>query len=312
MSPQPGTAPGRTRRTPLVAGVLLTLLAATVLTGPRTAAAAVAATTTIGEPGHITLTAPKTVDAGAEALLDVTYANTSGRPVVSATVTVTFAPEADGSLSADRFSWWSPDPEHHTGTVIGDAANRTITVTLRDLAPGAANRTVVYVPFKGTASGRAPLSAALVETFADGPAATDLGGLTIDAVSATNLAVSLDASPKGLGVSHATFTATVTNRGPAATTAARLRLTYPSAFTGPSAPGCAVDGAARTVTCDLGVIPAGGSVTRSLGLYTRLLVISGRLTVTASRLDSAPADPQPSDDTASAGCTAITGLLVRC
>ncbi|MFF0307887.1 hypothetical protein ACFYSC_10675 [Streptosporangium sp. NPDC004379] len=309
MSPQTGVAPGRTRRTPLLAGVLLALLAVTVLTGPRAAAAA---TTTIGQPGHITLTAPTTVDAGGEALLDLNYTNVSGLPVDSATVTVTFAPEADGSLSAGSFSWWSPDPEHHTDTVVGNAANRTITVTLRDLAPGAANRTVVYVPFKSTASGQAPLSAALVETTPEGPATTDLGGLTIGAVSSANLAVSLDASPKGLGVSHATFTATVTNRGPAATTAARLRFTYPSAFTGPSAQGCAVDAAARTVTCDLGAIPAGGSVTRSMGLYTRLLVISGRLTVTASRLDSAPADPQPSDDTASATCTALTGLLVRC
>ncbi|GAA4227404.1 DUF11 domain-containing protein [Streptosporangium album] len=294
-------------------GVLLALLAAAGLAGPAPAAADDATTITIGQPGHITLTAPRTVNPGAEALLDLTYTNTSGRAVGSAPLTITLAPEADSSLNVGGLSWWSPDVEGHTQGVTGDNATRTITVDWRSFDPGDTNRTVVYLPFKDTASGSVPLHATLTENFDDGPVTTDLGDLTINAIPpAADLAVSLDASPKNLGVLYATFTATVTNQGPATATAARLRFTYPKGFAQPSAPGCAVNTSARTATCDLGALPAGGSVTRSLGLHTQLLTISNHLTVTAARLDSTPADPRSSNDTASATCSAITGLLVRC
>ncbi|MFF5212342.1 hypothetical protein [Streptosporangium sp. NPDC000396] len=308
-----GIASGRVRRTSVVSGLLLMLLVAAGLVGPQRAAADEGTTITIGQPGHITLTAPRTVAPGAEALLDLSYTNTSDRRIETAPLTITFAPEADSSLDAGRLSWWSPDPEGHTRAVTGDTTSRTVTVDWRDFDPGDTNRTVIYLPFKTTASGQVPLHATLTENFADGPVTTDLGSLTINAIPpVADLAVSLAASPRGLGVAYATFTATVTNRGPAAATAARLRFTYPAGFAQPAASGCAVDTGARTVTCDLGALPAGGSVTKSLGLHTQLLVISTRLTVTARRLDSTPADTQPANDTASATCSAITGLLVIC
>ncbi|WP_326825317.1 hypothetical protein [Streptosporangium sp. NBC_01756] len=312
MSSTTSTAPGRTRRISMVSGVLLALLAAVGLAGPQPAAAD-DTTITIGQPGHITLTAPKTVAPGDEALLDLNYTNTSGRTIGAASLTITFAPEADSSLDVGSLSWWSPDPEGHTQTATGDSATRTVTVGWSSFDPGDTNRTVVYLPFKNTASGSVPLHATLTENFDDGPVPTDLGDLTINAIPpAADLAVSLNASPKNLGVLYATFTATVKNQGPAAATAARLRFTYPRGFAQPSAPGCTVNTSARTATCDLGALPAGGSVTRTLGLHTQLLTISNHLTVTAARLDSTPADPQPANDAASATCSAITGLLVRC
>ncbi|MFJ2030233.1 hypothetical protein [Streptosporangium sp. NPDC087985] len=313
MSPTTCATPGRTRRTSVVSGLLLAFLAAVGVVVPQPAAADDATTITIGQPGHITLTASRTVAPGGEALLDLVYTNTSDRTIASAPLTITFAPEADSSIDAGRLSWWSPDVAGHTQAVTGDTAARTVTVDWRSFAPGDTNRTVVYIPFKNSASGKVPLHATLIENFDDGPVTTDLGDLTINtAPPAADLAVSLDSSPKGLGVLYATFTATVTNQGPGNATAARLRFTYPAGFAQPSAPGCAVNTSARTVTCDLGAIPAGGSVTRSLGLHTQLLVISSHLTVTAARLDSSPADPRSSNDSASATCSAITGLLVRC
>ncbi|MGV9771856.1 hypothetical protein [Streptosporangium sp. NPDC003464] len=313
MFPTTGIAPGRAHRTSVVSGLLLALLVAAGLAGPQRAAAEEATTITIGQPGHITLTTSRTVAPGAEALLDLVYTNTSDRRIETAPLTITFAPEADGSLDAGDLSWWSSDVEGHTRAVTGDTAGRTVTVDWGDFDPGDTNRTLIYLPFKTTASGQVPLHATLTENFGDGPVTTDLGDLTINETPpAADLAVSLAASPKGLGVVYATFTATVTNRGPATATAARLRFTYPAGFARPAAPGCAADTGARTVTCDLGSLPAGGSVTRSLGLHTQLLTISNRLTVTAGRLDSAPADTQPANDTASATCSAITGLLVIC
>ncbi|WP_433244365.1 hypothetical protein ACQPYK_41500 [Streptosporangium sp. CA-135522] len=308
-----GIAPGRARRTSMASGLLLVVLAAVGLAVPQRAAAEEATTITIGQPGHITLTAPRVVAPGAEALLDLAYTSTSDRGIDTAPLTITFAPEADSSLDLGRLSWWSPDVEGHTRAVTGDTASRTVTVDWRDFGPGDTNRTVIYLPFKDTASGQVPLHATLTENFADGPLSTDLGDLTINAVPpAADLAVSLAASPRGLGVVYATFTATVTNQGPAPATAARLRFTYPAGFARPAASGCTADTVARTVTCDLGALPVGGSVTRSLGLHTQLLTISNHLTVTAARLDSAPADPRQADDTASATCSAITGLLVIC
>lgn len=126
-----------------------------------------------------------------------------------------------------------------------------------------------------------------------------------------DLSVALDASPQGIGINTATFTARVTNTGPAAVTAARVWFSYPAGF-GLPASGCSVDPVNRTAVCALGAVPAGATVTRQLTLHAGLLTMSGNLPVTAALVDLAPADPDPGNNSAVHTCSAFTLLLVRC
>ncbi|MEU2954979.1 hypothetical protein [Streptomyces xanthochromogenes] len=127
-----------------------------------------------------------------------------------------------------------------------------------------------------------------------------------------DLAISLDASPKGLGIYAATFTASVTNSGPSAVSAARVWFSYPAGFTAPSASGCTIDKTNRTAVCALGAIPSGATVTKKLTLHAGLLTASGNLPVTAALVDLTPADPDPGNNAAVHVCSALTLLLVSC
>lgn len=127
-----------------------------------------------------------------------------------------------------------------------------------------------------------------------------------------DLSVTLDASPKGLGINAATFTASVTNAGPSAVSAARVWFSYPAGLTAPSASGCTLDKANRTAVCALGAIPSGATVTKKLTLHAGLLTMSGNLPVTAALVDLAPADPDPGNNSAVHVCSALTLLLVSC
>ncbi|WP_424216145.1 hypothetical protein ACN20G_28780 (plasmid) [Streptomyces sp. BI20] len=310
-SPRPRLRAARRVRRAMVLGLCAPLLAAVGLAAPQ-AAATPADTTTIGTPGHITLTAPKSVEPGGYALLELAYTNTTDRLIDRAPLTITFGPEADASVNLDGVSYVDGG-QGHTQTVTGDPATRTVTVDWRYFNETDSATAQVHVPFKDTAAGPVPLRATLMENLSDGPVTTDLGSLVVnDAPAAADLGVTLDASPRGLGVTHASFTATVTNHGPATATGARLRFTYPVGFTLPNAPGCTVNAAARTATCDLPALADGASTTRTLGLHAQLLTISNHLDVTAGLLPGTPADPRPADDSATHTCAALTTLLVTC
>lgn len=296
----------------VVLGLCLPLLTAVGLAAPQTATADPSDTITIGAPGHVTLTAPRTVEPGGTALLELAYTNTTNRLLETAPLTITFTPEADASTDLDGLSYLDGG-QGHTYGVTGDSTARTISVDWRYFNEVDNATTQIYLPFKDSASGPVPLHATLTENLDSGPVTTDLGSLTInDTLQAADLALALDASPRGLGVAYATFTATITNQGPATATAAQLRFAYPPGFTLPNAPGCTLNTTTRTATCDLGPIPAGDTVTKTLGLHTQLLTISNHLTVTATRLTSTPADPNPANDTDAHTCSALTGLLVSC
>ncbi|MFG3283116.1 hypothetical protein [Streptomyces sp. NPDC048111] len=139
---------------------------------------------------------------------------------------------------------------------------------------------------------------------AAGPAAADGGQ--------ADLAVSLDVTPKGLGINAATFTASITNDGPSAVSAGRVWFSYPAGFTAPSASGCTLDKANRTAVCALGAIPSGATVTRKLTLHAGLLTMSGNLPVTAALVDLNPIDPDPGNNAAVHVCSVLTLLLVSC
>ena len=150
-----------------------------------------------------------------------------------------------------------------------------------------------------------------VSTVIPTAAATQPYEVAIGSRSA-DLGVKLTANPAGLLVHEVTFTATVTNNGPGAATSATVKFSYAKGFVSPTAPGCTVDSAARTATCQLGAIANGASVSKSLKVTVGLLAISGSMPVTATRTASAPTDTNAGNDSGTVTCSALTSLLVSC
>ncbi len=127
---------------------------------------------------------------------------------------------------------------------------------------------------------------------------------------AADLAVSLDASPRGILTSRITYEVGVTNVGPGNATGVRIDGTIAQGLSWASGHGCVRSGS-RGVRCDFAAIPAGGTATATFSADAGLLSI-GSLTTTVSRTSSTPSDPVSSNDSARRSCAALTGLLVRC
>ncbi|MFI6503650.1 hypothetical protein [Nonomuraea typhae] len=136
---------------------------------------------------------------------------------------------------------------------------------------------------------------------------------TIDWAPAGNADVDVDlvARPRlGLLVPYLSYTMTARNTGPGLLTSATLTAALPPGRTATGlSPGCtSVPG---SVTCVYGAIAAGGSADSGFRLPLGLLSL-GNVTVTAGRTASAPADPNPANDGASASCTVVTVILATC
>jgi hypothetical protein len=127
----------------------------------------------------------------------------------------------------------------------------------------------------------------------------------------TDLAMSLDASARGLLSSRVTYTITVRNNGPAAAGNIRLTATYPAGLLYSGSPDCTRVPGTRTVTCDVATLANGAAATKRFTADAGLLTL-GTLVASAERTQSTPGDPNPSNDRATRSCTALTGLLVRC
>lgn len=127
---------------------------------------------------------------------------------------------------------------------------------------------------------------------------------------AADLAVSLDASPRGILTSRVTYTVGVRNLGPANASSVRISGAYAAGFSWDGGNGC-VRVSGRNVRCDFSSIPAGGTATASFSVNAGLLSL-GSFTTTMSRTSSTPADPVSGNDSASRSCSAVTGLIVVC
>lgn len=128
--------------------------------------------------------------------------------------------------------------------------------------------------------------------------------------SVADLAVSLDASPRGVLTSRVTYTVSVANLGPADASAIRIAGSYPAGLSWSGGSGCVRDGG-RNVVCDFSSIPVGGVATASYSVNVGLLAL-GSFSSTVARASSSPSDPDSGNDSARRSCTALTGLLVRC
>lgn len=135
-------------------------------------------------------------------------------------------------------------------------------------------------------------------------------GPVVSVVGAADLAVSLDASPRGILTSRITYTVSVANNGPADASAVRISGTYAPGLAWSGGSGCVRDGS-RGVLCDFAAIPAGHTATASFSVNAGLLAL-GSFSSTVTRTSSSPSDPDGGNDSARRSCTALTGLLVRC
>ncbi|HET6299786.1 MAG TPA: hypothetical protein VFG33_40870 [Kribbella sp.] len=127
----------------------------------------------------------------------------------------------------------------------------------------------------------------------------------------TDLAVSLNASARGLLVSRVTYTITVKNNGPATAGTIRLTATFPAGLVYSGSSDCTRVPGTRTLTCDVATLATGATATKRFTADAGLLTL-GTLVASAERTQSTPGDPNPSNDRATRSCAALTGLLIRC
>lgn len=128
---------------------------------------------------------------------------------------------------------------------------------------------------------------------------------------AADLAVSLDASPRGVLTSRITYELRVTNNGPAAASGIRITGTLAAGLAWGGSSDCVRVGNTRTVHCDIASLASGATATPRFAADAGLLSI-GSFTTTVTRTASSPADPVAGNDTARRSCSALTGLLVSC
>lgn len=139
------------------------------------------------------------------------------------------------------------------------------------------------------------------ETF-DGPT------ITITPLGA-DLGVALTGRARLLG--GVEYTVVVRNNGPAAATGIRVAAALAPGLVFAGSTDCVRVGSTRIVTCDVATLGVGASATARFAAVPGVLLI-GPFTTSARLESSTPADPNPSNDTASKTCSALTGLLVRC
>jgi hypothetical protein len=158
----------------------------------------------------------------------------------------------------------------------------------------------------GTISARANYS-----TGGGGVTGSDSEDTTITAPASADIGVNLGAQPHlGILVPYLRYTATLTNNGPGAVTAATLTATLPSGKTATNlSSGCT--STPGQVTCTYGAIANGANAVSTFNLPIGLLNI-GQVNVTATRTASTPADNNAANDSDTATCTVVSVVLATC
>ncbi|MFJ7063269.1 hypothetical protein ACIQVA_37390 [Streptomyces microflavus] len=114
----------------------------------------------------------------------------------------------------------------------------------------------------------------------------------------------------GILAPYLTFTLTARDLGPDTAASATVTATLPPGSSATNlSPGCTT--ASGTVTCTYGPITNGAAVNKTFRVPLSLLGL-GTVSVTGTRTASAPADPNPANDSATASCRIVSVLLVTC
>jgi hypothetical protein len=185
-------------------------------------------------------------------------------------------------------------------------------------------RAQVLVPAAGSesitfdlhVSDDAPAGTYPLDFFADiaGTTATLSPPVTFTVAPPTaDLAVDLSATAGPLLGSQITYDLDVSNEGSGDASASSVQVKLPHlAHSVSNLPGaCTYASSTDVVTCDTGAVAFGDTSSVSFKANIALLSI-GSLNATATRVSSSPADPNPANDTSTAHCGSITGLIIVC
>ncbi|WP_402469471.1 hypothetical protein [Isoptericola aurantiacus] len=291
------------RRTLATLGVAALAIAGLTATS-ASAHGAVPVTTTASAPsGDISINVSDTVlDPGFPVTdLETSFTNTTGSEISSSLVIVA-PPAVNFTLTGCGTTGLPP--------TCSQAGNE---VTLEVSIPAGESGTIsvgLYV-FPTTPDGTYPMT---LTGAVDGTAVTfsPAVSLTVGPPPA-DLEVALDATAGPLLGSQITYDLDVSNAGPGDATASSVEIDLPhkvySVSNLPAA--CAYDSSTDVVTCDTGAITNGDTSSLSFKANIALLSI-GSLNATATRVTSSPDDPNPANDTSTAHCGSLTGLIITC
>lgn len=196
-----------------------------------------------------------------------------------------------------------------TATTPGVGARGCANTATNSTLAGANDWNRVVLPFRQFAAAAA--GAVVPPADEVGPTDQELEAIQ-DAIHRTDLAVTVTAGPDPVAAgTNVTYVATAINAGPNPAAATALTLTLPPETTrsGPLPPACA-EPSPGTVTCDLGNLVAGASVsvTVAAAVPADLVHNAGAplaITAEAVALDRAGTDPNPADNEATRAVTAV-------
>ncbi len=243
------------------------------------------------------------------------------RANLKVTKTVTSSgPYGAGSTVAYAVTVTNGGPDTSNNVVIGDTlpagltfasatpgctfAGGTVTCTVASLASGASvTRTIT-----ATVNADAPSSVANTATVnADtvDPDPTDnTSTATISTVKAADIAVTKTGPAGPLGTGDAVnYTLSAKNNGPDTAQGVVLTDVLPAGLSFVAAPGCTYDGTTKTVTCTIGSIAPGATVTRTVNA-TVTTAAGSSITNTASATATTP-DPDTTNNSGSATTTVV-------
>lgn len=160
-----------------------------------------------------------------------------------------------------------------------------------------------YIANEVTTDYNAGLTSALVRMY------SEFGGTALpNFPPQADVAVTLTAIHPLLAT-YLNYTITVGNTGPADATNITVIATLPTGTNATNASNCTAS--SNTVTCTIASIASGDSAIQTFRLPLNLLAL-GQVTTSAARQNSAPSDPNPSNDTDTAICAAVTAILASC
>ncbi|MDH2427973.1 hypothetical protein [Sphaerisporangium sp. TRM90804] len=272
------------------------------------AAAEPGETTTIGEPGRLTLTVPKRVAAGETAVFDIAYTNTSGRFLERAEMELYVDRSVYGGAVDHAASTWA-DENGHTQSVEWDPPSwpDKLKITWTGLQPGDCERLLLSLPFRPTYQGNALLfTVGWIEYHQDGADQYQLGSVYVnEGAPATDLAVTMAVTPLGRPTARLTATVTVVNNGPTDAAPAYLYFRTSAAFRPLDMPGCVATGSGvNEVRCTLETLPVGGSATRQVDVRLKAKAeLNGSEGVSANVHALPQEEVNDGDNVASVWCT---------
>ena len=173
----------------------------------------------------------------------------------------------------------------------------TVTCNLGLITPGSSARISVLVRVNTTTdAGTLTNTASATTTTPQANTANDSGSVAVTVTTSADLALTKTASPNPVQLgSNLTYTLTANNLGPSLARTVVLTDTLPTGTGFVSGSGCSASG--QTVTCPVGSLAIGDSVTRTITVSTPGSGVT-TLTNTAS-VGAATADPAAGNNTAS-------------